>query len=226
MCFASILCVDGTRCEAQAPQWKVEMRIQELRGEFDKYLAAGRAGGGIDRRAEDHTNVRALNKIVSEERGRSPRSAGMYQLALRELGKYIDQYDAVQSLVDNLDEDFSHAPGFTQSPIEHFPAANVLVDTRSAKGRDQIIASVATPQSERLLHIKAFVLVRLDESDERPWEVSQAVSRLTREIEWLRTGRRTSDRAKIETQIDNLRRMIALMLQPNFQVAAIPPRRD
>ena len=143
-----------------------------------------------------------------------------YQRALAELGNYPDNNAAVGALLENIDEPEPAAPKLSGSPLEHYVAAQTLIKC-GQRSRMHILASLVHPQSERKLHMMAYVLAQIDQEKNRPFNVDITVLRLMREIEWL-ADRPQTDLEGIETKIKNLQRMIAIMLDPTFSVKPFP----
>ena len=105
---------------------------------------------------EEQLTIQALVAIIKRDRNQGM----VYHQAIEELGKYRDNPAALRALVENINPLPSRAPSFTGSPIEHFRAAQILVKC-GPRARRQILNSASRPQSERTLHIMAYVLVQL-----------------------------------------------------------------
>lgn len=200
----------------------VQQQISEFRQRFAREIANRDDSVGMRKRMNEQATVEALLAIINDERKKLAQGS-LYHQALKELGNYPDNSAAVEALVDNIDQPPSPAPSSAGSPIAHFTAAQALLKC-GMRARRQILASLWIPQSERKLHIKAYVLTQLDQSgDTHPFDVEVTVIRLTRAIRWANDLKTVADRGGVETYSNNLRQMISIILDPGFEVKNFPP---
>ena len=200
----------------------VQQRISELRNRFTRELANPDDSAGMRKQMNEQTTVEALVAIIHDER-KKPAQGALYHQALKELGNYPDNRTAVETLVDNIDQPPSPAPGSSASPIAHFTAAQALLKC-GTRARRYILTSLWTPQSERKLHIKAYVLAKLDQAEDyHPFDVEVTVVRLMRAIKWADDLAGAAHRDRTDTAISNLRQMIKIILDPAFEATDFPP---
>ena len=215
---ATILATATGRAQVTlAPSEHVRKRVEELRERFSRELAVRSTVN--DKQADRETTVDALVAIIKSEAVNAGPTALRHQ-ALAELGNYPENNSAIRALLDNIDEPESAAPKFTGSPLEHYVAAQTLIKC-GQRARMHILASLVHPQSERKLHMMAYVLAQIDQEANHPFGVDITVLRLTREIKWLADPPQ-ADQEGVETRTKNLQRMIAIMLDPTFSIKPFP----
>jgi hypothetical protein len=195
----------------------IEARISELR---PKLLARSQQDGFHSKAPprDEIITVEALAKIASTARTRNESS--LYRQALIELSKYQESNTAIRALIANVDEPESPAPRMTQRPLEHRIAAPALIRCGS-KVRHYIVESLSNPQSERRLHILAYVLADMDQDKDQPFSVDVTVLRLTnvlKHVDSLPSRHHESQ----QVMAKNLLRMIEIMQQPQFSVKGFP----
>jgi hypothetical protein len=196
---------------------ELQEQMAELRESFAQDIAAARANSTSNaRQIAERLKIDALIAIINEER-----RGAFYSKAIEELAKHPDSHAAVRALVANIDEPPSPAPSFTGSPLEHFPAARALLKC-GPRARTHIYNTLLNSQSDRRLHIMAYVLAQLDQDEHRPFSVDLTVRRLTREAEWI-ANHPIADRESTETYVKNFKQMISIMQDAQFSVKDFPP---
>jgi hypothetical protein len=200
----------------------VARRATELRDSFARDASTGLSD--FDRRRIDReVTVRALLSILEEESAKERKGAISSQV-LKELANYPENYMALRALVANIHQPtVSGAPFFTSSPLEHHIAAQGLIQCGN-RARPAIYAALSHPQTERRLHIMAYVLAQIDQDKYRNFSVEVPVLRLTREIRWVyeSKGNESDESEDDQMTIKNLRSMIDIMLDPKFALKRFP----
>jgi hypothetical protein len=201
----------------------VTRRVTELRERFARDAEDSTGRRAFDRRIDREVTVKALLSMIEDD-GVKESNRALFAKVLKELANYPDNSDALRALVDNIDQPIvSGAPFFTSSPLEHHTAAQGLI-TCGNRSRLAIYAALSHPQSERRLHIMAFVLAQIDQDMYRNFSVELPVLRLTREIRWIHEskGNESDESEDSQMRIKNLRRMIDIMLDPKFALKPFP----
>lgn len=202
----------------------VARRATELRDSFARARDGSTGLSDSDRRRIDReVTVRALLSILEEENAKERQGAISSQV-LKELANYPENHEALRALVANIHQPIvSGAPFFTGSPLEHHTAAQGLIQCGN-RARPAIYAALSHPQSERRLHIMAYVLAQIDQDKYRNFSVEVPVLRLTREIRWIHEskGNEGGESEDDQMTIKNLRRMIDIMLDPKFELKRFP----
>jgi hypothetical protein len=213
-----VILVPPSACAQLPSDWPetVHKRIDELRERF----AAERTNRHVSMRQhfDEEATVAALVAIIKEEK-----HGATYHQALSELGNYPQNKAALRTLVENIDTGVPAAPSFSPDPLEHYTAAQALANS-GPRARSYILASLKSSQSLRLLHIKAYVLVRLDQAGEiHPFDVT--VLRFTRAIKWFE-DQEAANRDHGNVLIGNLGQLVEIVRHPDFAVQGIPPPND
>jgi hypothetical protein len=165
--------------------------------------------------------VDALISIIREE-DRLVENSRVKMNAISRLGSYSSVWRGVRFLVDRIDEGGGQSKRDTW-PLAMYPAARALLAV-GVPARHAILGSLAEPVSEHKLHLMAYVLLELDKDDDMGLDSQMTVFRLMRELEQTRALAVAPEReTQRSTKIKNLRRMIALLLEPDFQAKSIPP---
>lgn len=200
----------------------VARRVTELREGFarDTKDSAGVSDFDRRRRIDREVTVKALLSIIEDESIKEGNKA-LFSTVLNELANYPENWDALLALVDSIDQPIvSGAPFFTSSPLEHHTAAQGLVKCGN-RARPAIYSALSRPQSDRRLHIMAYVLAQIDQDKYRTFSVEVPVLRLTREIRWIHESP-SNESEEAQMKIKNLRRMVEMMLDPKFALKSFP----
>jgi hypothetical protein len=199
----------------------IARRVTELREGFARDAKDSTGQSDFDRKTIDReVTVKALLTILEDESVKEGNGALSSQV-LKELANYPENWDALLALVENIDR--SIAPGgpfFTSSPLEHHTAAQGLIKCDN-RARPAIYAALSHPQSERRLHIMAYVLAQIDQDKYRNFSVEVPVLRLTREIRWIHESP-SHENDESQMKIKNLRRIVEMMLDPKFALKPFP----
>jgi hypothetical protein len=174
-----------------------------------------------DDAAEDRkTTVAALATIVRAESASDGAVSTFRYRALQELGRFPDVPAAIDLLIEEIDYGESRYVD-SSPPISYYPAAISLVRI-GARARGRILRVLDQPLPDHQLSLMVTVLVEMDQDEDgmdgmHGSPTALTMFRLSQELEQLKARAFAPEREEDRvTRIRNVKRMIALLLEPSY----------
>ncbi|HUE73520.1 MAG TPA: hypothetical protein VMP01_21770 [Pirellulaceae bacterium] len=207
-----VVCANARGQQDELPA-NVKERIAEIRDRFARKVPA-------ESPKDRETTIAALAAIVKQESAAGRKFSPVKHQALRELGDFPDVRAATYVLIQEIDYGRSLVVD-ASPPIFYYPAAMSLIKI-GTRARGGILGALNQPLPDHKLSLMVTVLVELDQDGDgmdglHGSTTSLTMFRLTQELEQLKARAFApeveEDRIK---RITNVKRMIALLLEPNF----------